>query len=270
MSKRHAAELQVAAGRQRLEAFDGALRVGAVLAECGYYIDVFLKKEIDVHNLSMQLVFGSSIWELPGAPTDPREKGEGAFALTRDLIKRFVYGGWYGAEPKTILGVLREAEDDQGGLINLALNEHRVRHIRTAWLRAIPELPTWWKATMAEFRKQGYLEDPHWGLRRYFPNGPDQNDLNAFKGQTGGAAVVHEGVLPLAIGTKKTGAPVIPFEFDRHLGMCLQMHDAAYFGVKRAKAAEAKAALNEHMNVTTDWSPIPFTAKAKITERLSG
>lgn len=244
------------------------LRLAAAMAQASYYIDMLKTGAIDPHNGSGELVFGSEYWHRDGAPLvngvlDKRKKGTGAFKKRRELIKRFVYAALYGALPPTILDVLAEATDDDGNFMFIEGDErltvYDVRALRQRWLRAAPEFPAWWNDCEGRARRDGYIQDPIWGIKRYFPARTLRDSINElinFGVQAGGAAIVHTGMLRMI--------EKVPFTKDE--GLAVQIHDELVFRVREDRAEQVKQWMNEEMQV--EALGMTFSAEAKIVDHL--
>jgi DNA polymerase-1 len=235
------------------------LRLVAALAEATYYLDAFTTGSIDAHNLTGKLVFGDAYWRIPGAPADPRLKGEGAFKVRRDLVKRIVYASLYKAAAPTVHSVVSDAEDDAGRPIDVELAEVRAIHRR--WLRAAPEFAQWWANVIAERQRQGYLAEPIWGLRRFFANytRKSENEVINWKAQAGGGAIVHTGMF--------RALKELPFDHRTREGLCLQVHDSLVFRVRKERSDEALAVLRDRLPVHA--LGMNFTIEADRSSRLA-
>ena len=233
------------------------LRLAAAYAEADYYIEAFNRGDIDPHNLSGELIFGQDYWSVEGAPDVKWEKGGGAFSKRRDLVKRFVYAALYGAKPPTIRDVLIEAEDREGKLVYLDLSVRKVRAMHRAWLRRAPEFKRWWDKTVKGYRRKGYIEEPIWGLRRYFDNGEDWNAIINSPVQYGGAAIVHTGMQRLVDGPLR-------FDFNAGTGLVMQVHDSLVFRVREDQAEGAFEAVQNLLPVHRPDLGITFTAEPSI------
>lgn len=233
------------------------LRLAAAYAEADYYLDAFNRGEIDPHNLSGELIFGPEYWAVEGAPDVKWEKGSGAFAKRRNLVKRFVYAALYGANPPTIRDVLIEAEDAQGNLEYLDLSVRKVRAMHRAWLRRAPQFKRWWEKTVKSYRRKGYIEEPIWGLRRYFDNGEEFNKIVNSPVQFGGAAIVHTGMQRLVEGP-------LGFDFAAGTGLVMQVHDSLVFRVREEHAQGAFEAVQNLLPVHRPDLGVTFTAEPSI------
>jgi len=211
------------------------------------------------------MILGAAYWDVDGAPKDPREKGEGAFKRRRDLIKTLVYMLLYGGSVQRAHQELTAVEDSHGNLIYTDITERDVRRMERRWKSAAPEFPLWWKKCVESYRRDGYIQDPVWGLRRYFANGEDQNEIVNFGVQAGGGAIVHEGMLALCFG-ENGEAPAVPF--TEREGLVLQMHDSLDFLVKEDRAEAVAAVVTEKMSRRFPGLDVAFTAAAKIGQKL--
>ena len=243
------------------------LRMMAALAGADYYLDAFENNTIDAHNLSGQFIFGDQYWKLEGAPSDPREKGTGQFKKVRDLTKTFVYAALYMADPPTIHSIITKTEDAEGNLIYLKKKLKEVAAMHRKWLGGASEFKVFWDKCIKDYRRQGYIADPVWGLKRFFENGEDKNAIVNYPVQSSGGAVVHQGMMDLVLGKEVNGrreAPPLPFNFKEGTGIINQMHDSVLFVVDEDKAEWAKEIITDTLTRRIEGIPVTFTAEAEI------
>ena len=232
------------------------LRFAAALAGAKHYMDAFEKKEIDPHNLTGELMFGEDFWLSPGAPAKKIEKGKGSFKKLRDVAKTICFSSLYGASPPKVHEIITKAEDDQGTLMYAGYSLQEVRALHRKWLRAAPEFKGWWNETHQFWRRNGYVEEPVMGRRRYFIE-DDYNAIINFGVQAGGFSVVAIGMLELVNN-------YLPFDFKKNTGLVNQLHDAVLFTVEEGKADWAREVITKVLTRRVKALPITFTAEANI------
>jgi DNA polymerase I-like protein with 3'-5' exonuclease and polymerase domains len=180
----------------------------------------------------------------------------------RDLAKTICFASLYGAEsPKVYEIVMKdEAEEDDlengvhaGDLIFADYTLDQVRALHREWKARAPEFTRWWKKIVHEYRRQGYIEEPINGRRRYFKS-EEYNEILNFKVQAGGFALVANSMVKLI-------EKHLPFDYKSRTGLCNQLHDAVLFGVPESEADYTVAVVSETM--TQQALGLNFTAKAK-------
>jgi DNA polymerase-1 len=243
------------------------LRFAAALAKAELYLDAFgLSRDhpdaVDPHSMTGALMFGSLFWKVEGAPEKRIDKGSGKFKRLRDLAKTICFASLYGAEsPKVYEIVMKdEAEEDDlengvhaGDLIFADYTLDQVRALHREWKARAPEFTRWWKKIVHEYRRQGYIEEPINGRRRYFKS-EEYNEILNFKVQAGGFALVANSMVKLI-------EKHLPFDYKSRTGLCNQLHDAVLFGVPESEADYTVAVVSETM--TQQALGLNFTAKAK-------
>ena len=240
------------------------LRGIANAANARNYIQVFLSGQ-DPHSMTTMQVFGA---EGKAAYAEAMEKAGKKgykdyprFKRMRDFTKTFTYASGYGAAVETVHQTIVSAEDDKGELIYRGLPLKITRQRHRAWLDANPEIEKWWAATVALFRRQGYLTEPVDGWRRDFLDGEDFNELVNFGIQAKGAALVHHATIELVIDD---GCP-FPFGcYGPGTGLIQQGHDALVFELPYSVALRAMEQVTAAMSRTIPGEPVPYTAEAKI------
>jgi uracil-DNA glycosylase len=180
------------------------LRMVAALAKAEVYLAALNAGE-DPHAVLCEDFFGDIY----------RMAGKAEKKALRRFVKEFTYASFYLAEDDTKHGVLTSSEGWVCGQCSLALDNYVARcekhpsaiHERrilypdltlrevvafsAKWLNRNPEIATWWETEQAEFRRQGFLAEPIFGMRRDFLDGEDPNAEVNLKAQSGGSALVH-------------------------------------------------------------------------------
>ena len=225
----------------------------------------------DPHNETMEMVYGSAIWEMDGAPKDRKKKGEGTFKSMRGITKNVRYAWQYAASVPKIHEQVISAEDENGKLVYAHLKKRDIRQVVRGLERADPEIPRWWRAMQALYRKQGFVSDTFWGRRRDFRDEEKINEIVNHPVQAGGAVIVHEAMLELVLGDEGTSTEgiskgnTIPFDFENNLGLVNQCHDSLVFEVPEDDAEEISKQLTACMTRKRKHNPrIVYTAEAEI------
>lgn len=228
---------------------------------------------LDPHNETMEIVYGDSIWDLPGAPPVRTKKGGGDFKSTRDITKNVRYAWQYWAAPKRIWEQVVSVENSKGELIYSHITLQDIREVVDGLARADPEIPQWWRKIERRFRRQGYIADSLWGRRRYFKGEDKPNDRVNHPIQAGGVCLIHEAMIELVYGQQdwfSTSAiqPVggtIPPEWLINHG-----HDALYLDVPKEHVSKAKELLERAMTRRRkERAQLTYTAGSKAGYRWS-
>jgi DNA polymerase-1 len=231
------------------------LRFAAALSGATGYLGVFRRNDVDPHNLTGEMMFGSTFWLANGAPKDRREKGTGNFKKLRDLAKTICFASLYGAAPPKIHEILMRAEDQNGRLLYSQYSIRDVRALHRRWLKASPQFETWWDRELDHWRTNGYAEEPVSGRRRYFYE-EDFNAIVNFPVQAGSFAIVAQGMLEMI--------KQLPFNFNRREGLVNQLHDAVLVQVEEAKAQTACEIITDCLTRKVPDLPVTFTADAHV------
>lgn len=232
------------------------LRMVTAVANIQLYLDVFERGDRDAHNASGENMLGpTAYYDCEGAPSNPKDKGTGKFYYRRNAIKTIVFSSLYGAGSDTVFERVNEMQISSGVPANQLLTRQQIRYLHRKLLDSIPELKVYWEAAVEQYRRQGYIDEPIWGMRRFFANGEEFNEIVNFPIQAGGGALVHDAMFSLIFGKD---AP-LPFDFDNGTGLCLQVHDALMFTVPEAKAKETEQILVEYMTKKYPHLPVTFT-----------
>jgi len=232
------------------------LRFAAALAGEQHYLDAFEKKEIDPHNLTGDLMFGSRFWATKGAPDTRMGKGKGQFKQLRNLAKTICFASLYGAAPPKVYEIITRAEDEHGQMLYANYTLKQIRLLHRLWLSRAPEFKNWWKRTLDSCRATGYIEEVVLGRRRYFAD-EDYNAILNFGVQAGGFAVVGLSMIELV-------ERHLPFDFDKKHGLVNQLHDAVLFTVPEDRAEETRDVVTEVMTRSVPGLPVTFSAEAEI------
>ena len=232
------------------------LRFASALAGAQHYLDAFEHKEIDPHNLTGDLMFGSRFWESEGAPETKMGKGTGQFKRMRNLAKTICFASLYGAAAPKIYDLVTSNEDNDGNLLYAHYKLQQIRVLHKRWKDRAPEFATWWKKTLQDCRSNGYVEEVVMGRRRFFAQ-EDYNAILNFGVQAGGFAVVAKGMIDLVDNH-------LPFDFNNKIGLVNQLHDAVVFAVPEGKAEETQKIVTEVLTMRVEGLPVEFTAEADI------
>jgi len=248
------------------------LRLIAEEANAAHSIRV-IAQGLDPHNETMEIIYGKSVWTLPGAPKERREKGKDTFKATRDITKNCRYAWQYAASTKRIHEQVVSVEDDTGDLIFAHLSLEDVRQVVHGLKRADPEVPKWWRMIENRYRREGFIGDSLWDRRRYFRNEDKINELVNHPIQSGGVNIVNEGMIELIHGPQdwfateplSSTGETIPIEWLINHG-----HDALYLEVPEDEAERAAQILQGAMARRRKKNPkLDYTAEADIGHRWS-
>lgn len=226
----------------------------------------------DPHNERMEIIYGTDIWSLDGAPAERTGKGEenSSFKNTRGVTKNTGYAWQYGAAVERIWEQVVSAEDADGNLLYGHITPEDVKDVCDGLAKADPEIPHWWQKQEREHRKRGYVSDPVWGRIRALP-GATRSDLANHPIQAGGHAIMSEALVELIFGRQKWFATwrvneqeKIPVVSQIGFELILETHDGAYLEGPEDRTEEAKHLLQSCMcRVRKDDDSLTYTAKAK-------
>ena len=135
----------------------------------------------------------------------------------RNFVKRFVYALSYGAEPPKIyqtLSLLR-TDDLKPMFPNITFQEVE-RVFNTYWLLH-PAIPAWKKKNIHLWRARRYLETEFHKRKRYFIGGESPTEFANFPIQGVCADMQNDAIRALV--------RAYPFDFARHRGLVLNVHD---------------------------------------------
>ena len=174
--------------------------------------------------VSVERVEPQEVWDI--AVDHPAHN----FALAAGI---FVHNSFYKAEDAMKHTILTSSEGWVCGTCGAALGSYvskcdrhpAVHHVRrllypdlslrevvafsAKWLGRNPEIEAWWEAELAEFRRQKFLAEPIFGMRRDFLDGEDPNAEVNLKAQSGGSAVVHLATVEIVRELPKYGARLV-------------------------------------------------------------
>lgn len=185
------------------------LRISAAYAGAERYLEAF-RRGADPHAITSEAIYGDMFRN--GSEKDKKR--------IRDFAKRFVYAVIYGATVETIHETIASAENDAGELIFPWVTLRETDTIVRRWMKENPEFARWWEGTLSDYRRQGYLEEPVHGRRRFFLDGEDRNEIINYRVQAAGASHVTEAELKLMRGP-------LPFEkWGPGTGLVQNGHDA--------------------------------------------
>lgn len=233
---------------------------------------------LDLHNETMELVYGPGVWTMQGAPLGTR-LGKGtkasAFFNTRGVTKNTRYAWQYAAEIESIWLQVTSAEDKDGKLLYPHITRQDIQMIRDGLNTADPEIPAWWKMIRQSFKRQGFIADTLWGRCREFKGKTTLNEWVNHPIQAGGFHMVAEALLELVIGKQAWFATVstepvdidpalLQWDFEKHTGLITQTHDSSLWEVPEDRADEIKVALGHSMTRRRKVDPmLTYTADAK-------
>jgi len=226
----------------------------------------------DPHNETMEMVYGSSVWGMEGAPKDRKKKGSGTFKSMRGITKNVRYAWQYAASVPRIHEQIISAEDENGKLVYAHLKKRDIRQVVRGLERADPEIPRWWRQMQTLYRRQAFIADTFWGRRRDFRDEEKINELVNHPIQAGAAALVHEAMLQLLLGEEGVstdcdwhGLQILPFDFINRTGLVNQCHDSLVFEVPEDEAERVAKQLTACMTRKRRLNPrIVYTAEAEI------
>lgn len=185
------------------------LRISAAFANDAKYLEAFARG-LDPHAITSEDIFGAAFRH--GSEKDKKR--------IRDFAKRFVYAVVYGAMDDTIYEVISSAENDKGELIFPWVTLRETSTFVERWKREHPAYVTWWDTSIDTYRRDGFLEEPVFGRRRFFLDGEDRNEIINFPVQAAGASSVRKAEIALVEGP-------LPFEkWGPGTGMVQDGHDA--------------------------------------------
>lgn len=217
-----------------------------------------LSQGLDLHNETMEHIYGNGIWTLSGAPKDRRKKGEKDFKSSRGTIKNGRYAHNYGAGLRRIWEQVTAAEDDDGNLLYKHITMDMIEEIVTGLRELEPEIPEWWKRTQALWRQQGYIADSLWGRKRKFRRKATLPGIVNHPIQSGGFHIVAEAMIETLFGEQDWFATercdhnpisyeVLQYNWMMNTGLVTQTHDSLMFEVREKDKDEATSVLSRVM-----------------------
>ena len=245
------------------------LRLFAALAGVRGYLDVF-DQGGDPHAITAILIYQEAFRKelLAGMTPEQREryertkvpdkvKGSKKYNLLRTFAKTFVYCVIYGGTDDTVyLSVSSATDPETGALLFPDMTRREVTAAYNAFLRNAPEITGYWRKLEQFGQENRFITEPVMGRRRDFPE-YDRNGILNHPIQGAAAVIATRGLLSLR-------DYFIP-DFTRRTGIVNQMHDAYTIEVPEAVAVEAKAAMEERVNMRFDQVPgMLFSAEADV------
>lgn len=233
------------------------MRVVAAVANMTAYLDMFERQTIDPHNNTLLVMFGTDIWQLAGAPTDPMKKGSDIFASTRTLGKNIFFGSIYGARPPKVRDLVRRYKDNNGDLPYYKISQPKVTAMHQQLLSKLPELEVWWETVASFHNKHGYVREVIGGRRRYMARyEPTEGPNSEIQGAAfSDVALCMNNILPH-----------IPFDYENRWGLVNQMHDGVLYSVPAARADYYKDLVTEKFSSVRQIgdNTINLSASAKV------
>jgi DNA polymerase I-like protein with 3'-5' exonuclease and polymerase domains len=233
----------------------------------------------DLHNETLEWVYGKDVWALDGTPPPLVRTGKGRkdsdFALARARVKNVRYAYQYAARAKTVREQIGRVEMQVDGrttfpFATMPLEE--VLFIMNRLKAMSPGMSVWWGITEGEFMRRGYVEETVWGRRRYFSHGYTLSDLVNHPIQGSGAALVHEAMFDL-LGMREHCTGTVrnrpdfqfePLQFRDGYGILTQTHDNLVLCVPEDEAPDWSVVLEEVMHRYTKLGRIPYVGDAAI------
>lgn len=154
------------------------LRIAAALWQIKRYLEAFAAG-VDPHSMVTAMgIFGEEFKKAAGWPCEANGwEWEGNAKEMRQIAKVVQYASMYAAIVETVFRIIRSTENKAGDLIYLDMKLKRVRQMHEAWLKSVPEVPAGWDLEKVLYKKQGFVQDPVWGRRTDFEDGPTDQDL---------------------------------------------------------------------------------------------
>jgi uracil-DNA glycosylase family 4 len=247
------------------------LRMVAGLSKAASYCAAF-QSGGDPH-LDLSRAFFGDVFDR--APKDGKKK-------LRRLIKEFTFASAYRAGPHTVWEVLTSGEGwvcpecgadlerktsrcekhpTTNPIRSLIFPELTIREttaLHETWLERNPEIPTWWETDLASFKRDHFLAEPIFGLKRDFLDGEDPNEIANYRPQSGGSALVHLATMRIL--------DEVPFEcWGKGTGIVNQEHDALLIECPIAEGERIQRVMEEAMKEDGNkWGlPVPFVGESK-------
>ena len=252
------------------------LRIAAARWGLRRYLDAF-DQGIDPHSMvTAAAIFGDAFLSCKGWP-GPENGGkwsDDAYNF-RQLAKIIQYAFQYKASVETGARIIQSTELDDGSLPYAHLTVAKVRQMREAWLRGVPELERGWDREIRFFREHHFIQEPVHGRKRLCLDGENPNELVNFPIQGSAAGLINDAM----IGIWKD----IPLHrWGPGTGLLTQTHDAlvvecpadgAHFDADAKRwivppgsiPARVQEIIEHHMNRVHPALPgVAFTAKADV------
>jgi len=210
-----------------------------------------LEPDHDPHSYVAQIAFGEAF---TGFPLDTEAGRRGRDRL-RFVIKRVIYGLFYGAGPETILASIYD-----GGYEGPPLTEDMIAAVVKAIFRAFPLVREWRERTLREAERTGRVWDALIGRRREFPLLKiDPTVVYNFPIQSTAGSLVN-----LSLWELRCALPGV----DPSALILAQVHDAIYIECADehapAVAALLERCMGQELALVEGAEPMPFPCKAKI------
>lgn len=252
------------------------LRIAAARWGLRRYLDAF-DQGIDPHSMvTAAAIFGDAFMACKGWPSpDNGNKWTDDAYNYRQLAKIIQYAFQYKASVETGARIIQSTELDDGKLPYSHLTVAKVRQMREAWLRGVPELERGWDREIRFFRDHGYIQEPVHGRKRLCLDGENPNELVNFPIQGSAAGLINDAM----IGIWQD----IPLHaWGPGTGLLTQTHDAlvvecpadgAHYDAESKRwvvppgsiPARVQEIIEHHMNKRHPALPgVMFTAKADV------
>lgn len=215
-----------------------------------------LEPDYDPHSYVASIAFGQAY---TGLDWQNSEDDKTARARLRDLIKRVIYGLFYGAGAETILEAIYD-----GGYEGPPISLEQIEAIISAVFTAFPDVKAWRDRQLREAERNGYVYDALIGRRRVFPgqeNGRYRVDPTiAYNAQIQSSTA---SMMNLSLWELRNQLPSV----DSTAMLIAQVHDAIYVECAEDKAEEVKHLLEGTMSQELQlvpgapWMPFPATGK---------
>ena len=245
------------------------LRIAASRWRSEKYLDAFTSG-LDPHSsVTAYTVFGKRFEDAArdcGAGPFPWVTGtkfKGAAKKLRGLSKSVQYASQYWAHVPTVHRVITQTEipdpDDSTRTllpyIRMAIKEVRVMHEK--WCQGA-KFEDGWDREMADWRNQGYIEEPVMGRRRDFLDGEDPNEIVNFPIQASGASLMNIALIDLH-------ERIPMYKWGPGTGIINQCHDSIVVECPEDQAEWVKEQIEDCMNLVHPTLPgVEFTASADI------
>lgn len=210
-----------------------------------------LEPEHDPHSYVASIAFGEAFT----SPSLDTEVGRRTRDRLRFIIKRVIYGMFYGAGAETILRSIYD-----GGYEGPPITEEMIDNVIKAIFRAFPEVRVWRERKLREAEKTGRVWDALIGRRREFPLFKvDPTIVYNFPIQSSAGSLMN-----MSLWELRHALPRV----DPSAMILAQVHDAIYIECAEERAADVAALLERCMSqelvLVEGAEPMPFPCKAKI------
>jgi DNA polymerase I-like protein with 3'-5' exonuclease and polymerase domains/uracil-DNA glycosylase len=221
-------------------------RLVAAFSGSPRYLEVF-RTGGDAHNVTAELAYGKAFLDAVG---DYRKK-------LRQVAKILRFSLQYGGSVQTVHEVFVATEDKAGNLPYANVTFDGTRALVDKILEGDPYLARWWESELALYRKNGYLVECGFGMRRDFLDGEDRNEILNFRAQSTGAAITHMGAFQLL--------QKYPFQrWGPGTGFISQVHDSLAIECPAEWGDQVAKDMKEAMTRTLPGLDVPFTASVKV------